>query len=164
MAPIGGTQQYVVTLRDVSGEVTTHTIYFDEITVVSLPGLLTNLGAYNTALLGITNGVLAKDAWGEHTVVSNALPSDKTAHRENKLLVQYQDDVTEEQFTLTIGTVDFSVLNYVPGGGDAVLFAGDGASTAIKNWVTAFEELASSPRNEANGVTVVGMRYVGRNS
>jgi len=54
-------------------------------------------------------------------------------------------------------------LNFVPGGGDAVLFSGAGASTAITEWVTAFEAIARTPRSDANSVEVVGMRFVGRN-
>lgn len=165
MPAIGGRQKYNVTLRDVTGEPTTHTVYFDEITVASLPGLLTALGNYNTALLGITNGVLAKDMWGEETIVSNALPTDKSAQRESKLLVQYQGVTTEKPYILTIGTVDFSKLVFLPGAGDAVAFdAANGASTEIQNWVTAFEALASAPDDEAENVVVTGMRYVGRNS
>lgn len=164
MPALGGRQKWTNTLRDVSGETTSHVVYFGEITAVSLPGLLADLGDYNTALLGITNGVLAKNMWGEETIVSNAVPTDKTAHRENKLLVQYQGVTTEKPYTLTIGTVDFAVLNYVPGGGDAVIFEGAGASAAITAWVAAFEALARTPDDEAENVVVTGMRYVGRNS
>jgi hypothetical protein len=165
MPAIGGRQKYNVTLRDATGEPTTHTVYFDEITAVSLPGLLTELGAYNTALIAITNGVLAKDFWGEETIVSNAVPSDPSAQRESKLLVQYQGVTTEKPFTLTIGTVDYSKLVFLPGAGDAVAFeAANGASAEIQAWVTAFEALASSPDDEAENVAVTGMRFVGRNS
>jgi hypothetical protein len=164
MPKLGGRQKYTVTLRDVSGEPTTHIVYFDEITSVSLPGLLDQLGDYNTALLGITNGVLAKDSWGEETIVSNANPTDQTAHRENKLLVQYQGVTTEKPYFLTIGTVDFSVLNISAITGDNVPFSGPTASPQIVAWVTAFEALASAPDDETENVEVIGMRYVGRNS
>lgn len=164
MPAIGGFQTYDISLRDATNELTTHSIYTDEITSVSLPGFLTQLGAYNTALLGITNGVLAKNRWGETNIVSNAIPTDKSAQRESKLLVQYQGVTTEKPYTLTIGTVDFSVLNFIPGGGDAIIFEGAGASAAIVAWVTAFENLASAPDDEAENVVVVGMRFVGRNS
>lgn len=165
MPAIGHQNKYNVTLRDRTGEPTTHTVYFDDITAVSLPGLLTELGAYNTALLGITNGVLAKDMWGEETVVSNAVPSDNSAQRESKLLVQYQDTTNEKPFILTIGTIDFTKLVFLPGGGDAVAFdAANGASAEIQAWVTAFEALASPPDNPSHNVVVTGMRYVGRNS
>lgn len=165
MPAIGGRQPTTWTQRDVSGEPTTHTVYADEITAVSLPGLLTALANYQTALLGITNGVLAKTSWGEETIVSNALPTDPSVHREAKLLVQYQGATTEKPYTLTIGCVDFTTLVFMPGGGDAVAFeAANGASAAIQAWVTAFEALASAPDDEAENVVVTGMRFVGRNS
>lgn len=165
MPAIGSKQPTTWTQRDVSGESTTHTVYADEITAVSLPGLLTNLGTYQTALLGITNGVLSKTSWGEETVVSNAKPTNPSVHREAKLLVQYQGVTTQKPYTLTIGCVDFTVLVFLPGGGDAVAFeAANGASAAIQAWVAAFETLGSAPDDEAEGVVVVGMRFVGRNS
>jgi len=165
MPALGGRQKYDVTLRDVTGEATTHTVFFDEITAISLPGLLTLFGNYNTALIGITNGVLAKDRWGEETIVSNATPSDNSAQRESKLLVQYRGATTEKPYTLTIGTIDFDKLVFLPGAGDAVAFeAANGASAEIQAWVTAFEALASAPDDEAENVVVTGMRYVGRNT
>lgn len=165
MPAIGSRQPTVWTQRDVSGESTTHIVYADEITAVSLPGLLTNLGAYQTALLGITNGVLAKTSWGEETIVSNAKPTNPAVHRESKLLVQYQGLTTQKPYTLTIGCVDFATLVFLPGAGDAVAFeAANGATAAMQAFVAAFETLASAPDNEAEGVEIVGMRFVGRNT
>lgn len=165
MPALGGRQPTNWTQRDATGEMTTHTVYVNEITAVSLPGLLTDLGAYQTALLGISNGVLAKTSWGEETVVSNAVPSNPNVQREAKLLVNYQGATTEKPYTLTIGCVDFAVLVFLPGAGDAVAFkAANGASAAIQAWVTAFETLASAPDDEAEAVVVTGMRFVGRSS
>lgn len=165
MPAIGGRQISSWTLRDATAEPTTHNVFFDEITAVSLPGLLTALGNYQTALVGITIGQLAKHSWGEDTIDSNATPSDPAAQRESKLLVQYQGATTEKPYTLTIGTIDPDVLVFLPGGGDAVAFtAANGASAEIQAWVTAFEALASAPDDEAENVVVTGMRYVGRNS
>lgn len=164
MPAIGGTQGVTETLRDDSGEITSHHVYTGEITAVSLPGLLTQIGAYRTAVEGITLGIVAKESWGEDTVVSNATPTNGAA-REYKLLVQYQGATTEKPYTLTIGTVDPSVIVRLPGGGDAVAFeAANGASAAIQAWVTAFEAMAKAPDDEAESVVVVGMRTVGRNT
>lgn len=165
MPAIGGRQIATYSMRDATGEITSHNVFFDEITVVSLPGLLTNLGAYQTALQAITLGVLAKHRWGEDVIDSNAVPTTPSAQREMKLLVQYQGVTTQKPYTLTIGTIDPSVLVFLPGGGDAVAFdAANGASQEIQDWVTAFEALASAPDNEAENVVVTGMRFVGRNS
>lgn len=165
MPAIGGRQPSTWSLRDVSKEVTTHTVFTGEITAISLPGLLTNLGAYQTALLGITNGVLAKTGWGESTIVSNLSATDPSTHRENKLEVHYMDDTTEQPYTLTIGTVDFTKLDFLPNAGDWIaITTGTGASTEITDFVTAFETLARAPDNETHTVTITGIKYVGRNS
>lgn len=165
MPALGGRQPTSWSIRDATAESTSHIVYVDEITAASLPGLLTQLGAYQTALDAITLGVVARTGWGEDTVVSNAVPSNPAAQRESKLLVQYQGNTTEKPYTLTIGTIDYSKLVFLPGAGDAVAFdAANGASAEIIAWVTAFEAMASAPDDEAENVTVVGMRFVGRNS
>jgi hypothetical protein len=140
-------------------------VYVDEITAISLPGLLTELNNYRTAVDAITLGQMAKTSWGEETIVSNANATDNGAQRENKLLVQYRGVTTEKPYQLTIGTIDPAALHFLPGAGDAVAFKlADGATAPMIAWVTAFEAMASTPDNEAENVVVVGMRYVGRNS
>lgn len=164
MPALGGRNVLQVSYRDHTEEMTTHRVYTGEITAVSLPGLLTQIGAYTAATDAITLGQRAKESWGEETVVSNDAPASQAAQRESKLLVQYRGVTTEEPFTLTIGTVDDAQLNFVPGGGDAVIFSGAGASTTIADWVTAFEAIAKNPNDETEAVEVVGMRRVGRAS
>lgn len=151
------------------GDVTEEMGFFETnvgpITALSIGGFLTELADYETKTDTILLGLRRRESWiGDRTVITNAWPTDKAAQREAKLLVQYQDDTTEEPFTLTLPTIDFTKLNFVPGGGDAVLFAGAGANTDIVAWVTSFETIARSPRNAANTVTVTGMRFVGVNS
>ena len=165
MPPIGSVHKASITYGDATEETTTHEVFIGPITALTIAGFLTEFGAYQTATDAITLGTRRRQSWtGDLTTVSNAWPTDPAAQREAKLRVTYQDATTEEQFDLTIGTVDFSVLNFVPGGGDAVIFSGAGASTEITDWVTAFEAMAKSPRNSANAVTVMGMRFVGVNS
>ena len=165
MPALGGTQQFNLSYRDATGEIGSMKVYFDEITVLSLPGLLTNLGDFSSATDAITLGVRAKESWGEVTVVSNDVPTNPAAQREAKLLVQYQGVTTEKPYTLTIPSIDFSVLVFLPGGGDAVAYtSANGASAAIIAWVEAFEALASAPDNESENVVVTGMRFVGRNA
>jgi len=164
MPPIGSVHKSRITYGDVSQETSNVEIYNGAITAVSLPGFLTQFGAFQAATDAITLGVRRAQSWiGDLTTVSNDWPTDKYAHRENKLLVTYRDTVTEEEFILTIPTVDGEKLNYVEGGGDAVQFQGAGASTEIAAWVTAFEAIGRTPRSDANPVEVTGMRFVGRN-
>lgn len=165
MPPLGSVHKSKIVYGDATRETSSLEVYNGAITAVSLPGFLTNFGALQNATDAITLGVRRAQSWtGDYTVVSNAWPTDPAAQREAKLLVDYMDDVTEEVFTLTVPTIDFSKLVFVPGGGDAVLFSGDDASDEIKAWVTAFEAIARTPRSDANTVTVVGMRFIGVNS
>jgi len=165
MPPLGSRHKATITYGDVTEETSTMEVYTGAITAVSIGGFLTNFGALQTATDAITLGERRKQSWiGDETYVSNDWPTDKAAQRESKLLVTYRDTVTEEEFQMTIPTVDFDVLNFVPGGGDAVQFQAPGANAAIVSWVTAFEDIARTPRSDANAVEVVAMRYVGRNT
>jgi len=165
MPALGSVHKSRIVYGDVTEEKSAVEIFNGAITAVSIAGFLTNFGTFQTATDAITLGTRMQQSWiGDLTTVSNAWPTDKAAQRESKLLVDYMDDVTQEPFTLTIPTIDFSKLNYVPGGGDAVLFQAPGAHADIIAWVTAFEAIARSPRNDLNTVTVTGMRYVGRNT
>lgn len=165
MPALGSVHKSRIVYGDVSRETSALEVYNGPITALSIAGYLTAFGNLQTATDAITLGIRRQQSWiGDLTTVSNAWPTDPAAHREAKLLVDYWDTVTEEPFQLTIPTVDFSKLVFVPGGGDAVLFSGDDASTEIKAWVTAFEAIGRSPRSDANAVEVTGMRFVGRNT
>lgn len=165
MPKLGSVHVSRINYGDVSHESSGFEVFNGAITALSIAGFLTQFGALQTATDGITIGTRRSQSWiGDRTTVSNAWPTDPAAHRENKLMVKYQDVVTEEPFDLTIPTIDFTKLNFIPEGGDAVYFEGDNASDEIKAWVAAFEAMAKSPRDPANGVEVIRMTYVGRNT
>lgn len=165
MPAIGSVHKSILTYGDATQETSGMTVFNGDITAVSIGGFLTNLAALEAATDGITLGIRRKSSWvGDDTTVSNSWPTNPAAQRESKLLVNYQDDVTEKGYILTVPTVDFSVLVFVPLGGDAVLFSGADASAAIKAWVTAFEAIGRAPDDDTHTVTVTGMRYVGRNT
>lgn len=165
MPAIGSVHKSILTYGDATRETSSLTVFNGDITAVSIGGFLTNLSALESATDGITLGTRRKSSWvGDDTTVTNSWPSDPAAQRESKLLVQYMDDTTEKPYTLTIPTVDFSKLVFVPLGGDAVLFSGADATTEIKAWVTAFEAIGRAPDDDTHTVTVTGMRYVGRNT
>lgn len=164
MPPIGSQHVAGLGYRDATGEVGSVEIQIGAITAVSIAGFLTQFGDFQTKTDAILLGTRARQYWtGDRTVVSNAKPTDPAAQREAKLEVDYMDSVTEEIWTITLPTIDFSKLNFVPNGGDAVIFSGAGANADIAAWVTSFEALAKAPRT-GNAVTVVGMRFVGVNS
>jgi len=165
MPPLGSQHKARINYGDVSEETSGLEVFTGAITAVSIGGFLTQFGTLQSTTDAITLGERRSQSWiGDLTTVSNDWPTDPAAHRENKLLVTYRDDVTEEEFNLTIPTIDFTKLVFVPGGGDAVSFATGVGSAEIVAWVAAFEAMARTPRSDANSVTVVAMRYVGRNT
>lgn len=165
MPAIGSVHKTSIDYGDVTHEVGSFTMFTGAVTAVSIGGFLTALGAIQTATDGITLGTRRKQSWtGDLSTISNAWPTDRSAQRESKLLVQYQDDVTEKPYTLTIPTIDYSKLNFIAGGGDNVAFQAPLASAEIIAWVTAFEALGRSPDNDLNAVSVIGMRFVGSNT
>lgn len=161
MPAIGTSQPVSIQYLDYSGERKSVKINVGELTAVSLPGFLTNLAAWETALDNVTLGTRAKSSWGAETVVSNTKPVDKDAQIETEMLVSYMDDTTEAPYTFRITTVDYTAFNYGTGSaGDEVIISGAGASAATTAFITAFEDIARSPDNDANTVTITGMRVV----
>lgn len=152
-----------MTYTDKTGESTTVKIYNDAVTAVSIAGYLTQLGTLRAATDAITLGQRSRSTWvgdaDDSPVDTSTLPN--TAQRENKLLVTYEDTTTHEHYQLTIGTLDLTKVEFVPGGKDAIRLD---APTEIVDWITAFEAIASPPEAPANGVNVISMRFVGRNS
>lgn len=165
MPALGSVHKSRILLGDVSHESSAVEVFNGAVTAVSIGGYLTNLTALQNALAGLTIGTLRQRSWiGDLTTVSNAWPTDPAAHRENKLLIEYQGNTTQKPFTLTIPTIDFTKLNFIPMGGDNVYFSGANASAEIKAFVTAFETIGRSPDDDQENVTVIGARYVGRNT
>lgn len=161
MPAIGGRQPATFQYLDYSGEVATIRLYTGEITAVSLPGLLTALGALATALDAVTLGTRSKQSWGEETIVSNTKPSDKDAQVETQMLVRCQGATSEAPFSFRIPTVDYTVFNYGTGAaGDEVILSGAGASSATTSLITALQAVAKAPWDEAEGLVVVGMNVV----
>lgn len=165
MPAIGSVHVATLKYGDATEENSTMEVFVGPITALSLPGFLTQFGDFQTKTDAIVLGTRRAQSWiGDRTTVTNAYPTNPAAQRESKLLVQYQDATTEKPYTLTIPTIDYSKLVFIPGGGDAVIFSGAAANADIAAWVTSFEAMAKAPDDPTHGVTVVGMRFVGRNT
>lgn len=165
MPALGSVHKSRIIYGDATEETSALEIYNGAVTAVSIGGFLTQFGNLQGATDAITLGVRRQQSWiGDLTTVSNLWPTDPAAQRESKLMVTYRDVVTEENFELTIPTVDFSKLVFVPGAGDAVQFQAPAAHADIVSWVTAFEAMGRSPRSDLNAIEVIKMRYVGRNT
>jgi hypothetical protein len=159
------THYSTLTYKDATGESSTMKVYNDAITALSIGGFLTQLGAFKTATDALVLGNRTRSAWiGDYDTLSNDPASNNYAQRENKLLVSYKDTTTDEEYELTIPTVDLALLTFIPGAKDAVQFAGAGVNAAVTAWVTAFEAFASPPEAPGNAVQVTAMRFVGRNT
>lgn len=165
MPKLGSVHKAKITYGDVSQETSPVEIYTGAITALSIGGFLSDFGDFQAATDAITIGVRRSQSWtGDLTTVSNDYPTDRAAHRENKLLITYQDVVTKKPYTLTIPTIDFSKLNFIPFGGDNVYFEGTNASAELAAWTAAFETLAKAPDDDTHAVEVLNARYVGRNT
>lgn len=150
------------TFIDATGETSTMKVYNDAITAVSLPGFLTDFGDFKTKTAAITRGEITRTTWvGDADETGNTAPSDQLAQRENKLLVTYRDTTTNEKYTLTVPTIDLTLLTFIPGGKDAVAIPTAGP---LFDWITSFETLASPPEAPGNAVEVIALRFVGRNT
>lgn len=161
MPALGGRQPFSVSYRDYSGETKSIRLYTGEITAVSLPGLLADLGDLTTALDAVTLGVRAKEQWGEETIVSNARASVKDAQIETEMLVRVQGATTQAPWSFRIPTVDYTAFNYAdPPAGDTVIISGTGATAATTALVAAIEAVAKMPDDETEAVVVVGMEVV----
>lgn len=153
-----------ISMRDATAEVTTARIRIAQLTAANLAAQLVAQSAFDAAVAAIVLGVVSKETMGNAQIISNAEASDPSAQRESKLLVSYWDATTEQIYSITIGTIDYSLLVFMPGAGDAVAFTtAQGAPTAITDFVTAFEAFALAP-DTGNAVAVIGMRFVGRST
>lgn len=161
MPPIGGRQPISRTYRDFSGETKPVRLYANEITAVSLPGLLTELGTLWAALDAVTLGQPAKSAWGEETVISNAVAATKDAQVETEMLVRVVGETTEAPWSFRIPTVDYTKFNYAsPPAGDQVILSGDGATAETTALIAALEATCKMPNDETEAIVVVGMEVV----
>lgn len=161
MPALGGQQPATFQYRDYSGEVKTIRVYTGEITAVSLPGLLSDLGDLATALDAVTLGVRASQSWGELTTVSNQRAATKDAQVETEMLVRVQGATTERPWSFRIPTVDYTAFNYAdPPAGDSVILSGAGASAATTALIAAIEAVCKMPDDETEAVVVVGMNVV----
>ena len=87
---------YTLSIRDWDKKIGTVQVNTGVVTALTLPGLLTQLGALRTAIDGIVIGVIQKESQTVFdTLLSQALPASQNAQRGNKWLVSYHDN---EQF------------------------------------------------------------------
>lgn len=158
------------TMIDYNGEKSTMTIHTGEVTAVSLPGLLDEVGDLRAAIEGLTIGNVHKEALKVFdTVLENDAAGSPLAQRETGYLITYEDSLPffddpvnaipnegfGKKFTMFIATADLTLLT----GGSDKLPLNQAQAAAF---VTAFEQTARSPYGGT--VTVFEIRHVGRNT
>lgn len=146
------------TLLDYSDEKSRVEIYNGAITTASLAGFLTQFGAMRTAIDNITLGTLQQESWvGDRTVLSNETPTNNFAQRELKWRVVYKGNTSQKLFQIEVPTAD-PTGRLLPKSDRANLTQGQMAA-----FVTAFQDIARSPEDDTENVTVQYIQLVGRN-
>jgi len=147
------------TLLDFSAEKTTHSIVSEVLTAANFAGQETERNAYQAALLGLSNGILNKNGYGNETAGLNTPDPDPVSQREMKWLVTYEGDVTGKKFQVELGCAAYTVAGLLVANTDL-------ADLTTAQWiafVTAFEAFAKSPDDPTEAVSFLSARLVGRN-
>lgn len=114
--------------------------------------------AIKDAIADITGGELHKEVQANLVdIVSNDAPVDAEAQREKKWLVTYRANTSEKLFRMEIPCA-LPTGQLLPASDEADL-----TTTEMAAFVSAFETFVRSPDNGTENVTVVSIRFVGRN-
>lgn len=159
------------TMLDYSREKSSFSLTTGEVTAVSLPGLLTEVGQLRAAIDGITLGTIQSESLSVfNTTLSNTPPASQYAQVETCWLVTYEDNLPffddpvnaipnegfGRLFTLTIPTADIAASGRLkPNSDEAVL-----TESGIAVFITAFQNTARSPYGGT--VSVKNIHFVGR--
>lgn len=147
------------TVKDFSREKSNFRVFNGPITALTIAGFLDEIDDLRTATDAMINGVIQKEMWvGDDTILSNADPTDETAERERKYLVTYEGDTSHKLFQVAIPTADPPAGSRVVGTDQLDL-----TNATVAAWVNAFEAIARTPDSDAETVTVLSIRIVGRN-
>jgi len=160
--PAGSHSPAEVSYLDAGNEVGTVRFFGKTITAANHDAQVALWATLLTKMDGIALGARLKDRYNDETTYTVAQPSNGAA-REFKLLVQMRNSVTGRRFTFTIPTLNPALVEYVQNisAKDAVLID---SPQAIADFVTAAEAFVVDPLGEANAVTVIGLKAVGRNT
>lgn len=158
-------------MLDYSREKRQFSVATGEVTAVSLPGLLTEVGDLRAGIEAITLGVVADESLSVfNTSLSNTPPASPLAQIESAWLVTYEDNLPffddpvnaipnegyGKMFTLTIPTADIAAAGRLALNSDEAVLT----ETGMAQFITAFEQTARSPYGGT--VNVVSVRHVGR--
>lgn len=143
--------------RDWSGEVSKFDLTTYPLTGANFAAHQGHQAALDAAIAALTSGELANTGFGVRELVS-ADNGPFGANRENKILVTYKGAVSEKIFRSEIPCPSLIVDHFIPNSDELAMTNGDVAA-----FVTAFEDLVTSPDNGTEAVVILSMRHVGRN-
>jgi hypothetical protein len=160
--PAGSRSPADVSYLDAGNEIGTTRFYGLTLTAANFDAQAALWATLLSAMDAVTLGVRVRDQYNDETTYVGAQPVNGAA-REIKLLVQLINDVTGRKFGFSIPTLDPTVPDYVinVNAKDAIQVD---APAAIAALVTAIEAFCVDPLAEANAVSVIGLKVVGRNS
>lgn len=120
-----------------------------------------------SASIALANGLIYSQRW-VNLFIANAYPPDEDitqeAVREIGLKVMYIDNTSQKKLECTLPTLNLSLVTYLSQAKDFVaITAEQGAGDEVVAFVEAFEAYAVNPQT-GTGVTVVGLKVVGRNN
>lgn len=165
--------ELAVGFLDYSDERSVSSVHTGNVTAVSLPGLLTNIAAYITAIDAITIGTLTFDSLQAYRTARGVTPpTDVNAQRERLWRVFYVDNLPffddpinaipnagfGKPFHFDVPTAHFGLVGVFPINSDLALLT----QAQIAAFVTAFQAMARSPYGGT--VTVTKIQGVGKDT
>lgn len=161
MPAIGSRNPITYQLRDYSGETSVVRLYANDITAVSLPGLLTELATFEAALDAVILGRRTRNGFAAENVISNENADTKDAQVETQMLIRVRGETTHAPWSFRIPTVDYTKFNYGTGkSGDQVIIEAPGWSAETEALINALQTTFKMPDDRAEGIVVVGMEVV----
>jgi len=131
-----------------------------DIDAISLAAWLTAWGNFKTATDAIILGVQQHENISIYdTPLSSLMPVSNFARRENKLLVRYTVTATGKKCRMEVPCPDNTALTFETGDANFVNMT----VAPMAAWVTEFTNLARSPQNGTDTITVDSIQFVGRN-
>jgi len=162
-------EQVSVGFLDYSNEASTTGVNVGAVTAISLPGLLTQIAAFITAIDAITVGALKFDQLIAYKTNRTSIPpTDPQAQRERKWKVFYTDTTAffddpvnaipnagyGKIFSFEVPTAHFGLADVFPLNSDEA----DLTQTQVAAFVAAFEALGRSPYGgEVDVLKIVGV-------
>lgn len=156
-----------ITFWDKSREKGTMEVYGVPVTVTNFTAVSGLWASLVTASIALANGLIYSQRW-VNLFIANAYPPDgditQEAVREIGLKVMYIDDTSQKKLEATLPTLNLSLVTYLSQAKDFVAITTEqGAGAEVVAFVGAFEAYVVNPQTGV-GVTVVGLKVVGKNN